>query len=84
MEYIKIIGIVFGATGFWRLVEYLVKHKSERKYLIAQARNQLAQANSQIVADLILYNTQLKERIQELEAVVEELREELKKLNHDQ
>lgn len=78
MDYIKLIAILFGAAGFWKLVEIIVKSKSDKKKQTAEIRNLHAQAERHIVDNWIQWSQALEKRVKELETVAEE-NKELKK-----
>jgi cell shape-determining protein MreC len=78
MEYIKLIAVLFSATGFWKLLEVLIKFRANRKKQSAEIRNLHAQAESNIVDNWIQWSQKLEARVKELETVAEE-NKELKK-----
>ncbi|MDO9184450.1 MAG: hypothetical protein Q7W13_00445 [Bacteroidia bacterium] len=78
MDYLKLIAIIFSATGFWKLVEMLVKFRSDNRKQSAEIRNINAQAEKQISENWIQWSQTLEKRVKELEAVAEE-NHELKK-----
>lgn len=78
MEYLKLIAILFSATGFWKLVEMLVKFRSDNKKQAAEIRNLNALSEKQISENWIQWSQTLEKRVKELEAVAEE-NKELKK-----
>ncbi|MBI3520607.1 MAG: hypothetical protein HY062_14810 [Bacteroidetes bacterium] len=78
MEYLKLIAILFSATGFWKLIELLVKFRSDNRKQAAEIKNLNAQAEKQISDNWIQWSQTLEKRVKELEAVAEE-NKELKK-----
>src|SRR3990172_168241 len=78
MEYLKLIAILFSATGFWKLVEMLVKFRSDNRKQAAEIRNLNAQAEKLTSENWIEWSKTLEKRVKELEAVAEE-NKELKK-----
>ena len=78
MDYIKLIAILFGATGFWKLVELIVKFRSDKRKQSAEIRNLDAQAEKHVVDNWVQWSQKLETRVNELEAVAEE-NHELKK-----
>jgi septal ring factor EnvC (AmiA/AmiB activator) len=72
MDYLKLIAILFSATGFWKLVEMLVKFRSDNRKQSAEIRNLNAQAEKQISENWIQWSQTLEKRVKELEAVAEE------------
>lgn len=75
MEYVKLIAILFGATGFWKLIELLVKVRSDNRRQRAEIRNLEAQSEKQISDNWIQWSQTLEKRVKELEAVAEENKE---------
>ena len=75
MEYVKLIAILFGATGFWKLIELLVKVRSDNRRQRAEIRNLEAQSDRQISDNWIQWSQTLEKRVKELEAVAEENKE---------
>ncbi len=78
MEYGKLIAILFGATGFWSLVEFLLKHYANKRKESAELRNLQAQTESSVIKNWIQWSQTLEKRVKELETVAEE-NKELKK-----
>lgn len=67
MEIIKLITLILGATGFWRLVEILVKRHGDKKLKKAETNNLYAQANNQIIENWVGWSQKLEQRVKELE-----------------
>lgn len=78
MEYLKLIAVLFSATGFWKLVELLIKFRSDNRKQAAEIRNLNVQSEKQISENWIQWSQTLEKRVKELEAVAEE-NKELKK-----
>ncbi len=78
MEYGKLIAILFGATGFWSLVEFLLRFYANKRKESAELRNLQAQTESSVIKNWIQWSQTLEKRVKELEAVAEE-NKELKK-----
>lgn len=78
MDYIKLIAVLFSATGFWKLVELLIKFRSDNRKQAAEIRNLNAQAEKLTSENWIQWSQTLEKRVKELEAVAEE-NKELKK-----
>lgn len=76
MEYIKLAGIVMGATGFWQLVGALLYWRNEKRLKSATANNLIAQTDAQILKNWIDWSQKLEQRVKELESMVKHLREE--------
>ena len=66
-EIIQLIVVIIGATGFWRLVEYLLKFNSERKLKQAEARNLDIKANDLVLENWMQWSEKMEERISQLE-----------------
>ena len=54
MEIWKLIAIIVGAGGFWKLVEILIKLRMDKKLKSAETSNLYAQANSSIVNNWVV------------------------------
>ena len=78
MDYLKLIAALFGATGFWKLLEIMIRWKSNKKKQTAEIINLQAQTEKNIVDNWIQWSQALEKRVKELEAVAEE-NKELKK-----
>lgn len=78
MDYIKLIAVLFSATGFWKLVELLIRFRSDNRKQAAEIRNLNAQAEKLTSENWIEWSKTLEKRVKELEAVAEE-NKELKK-----
>lgn len=78
MHTLNLIIILFSATGFWKLVEFLIQFRIDRRKRSAEIRNLHAQAESNIVDNWIQWSQTLEKRVKELEIVAHE-NKELKK-----
>lgn len=78
MDYIKLIAILFSATGFWKLVELVIRFRSDNRKQSAEIRNLNAHAEKLTSENWIEWSKTLEKRVKELEAVAEE-NKELKK-----
>ncbi len=67
IDLIKLIGIVFGATGFWKLVELLFQHRIQKQLKKAEIRNLNAQSNNQVVENWVQWSEKMEKRILQLE-----------------
>ncbi len=67
MDIIKLIAVIFGATGFWKLIEIVLKIRTDKKLKKAETSNLYAQANSQIVENWVGWSQRLEKRVEELE-----------------
>jgi predicted RNase H-like nuclease (RuvC/YqgF family) len=63
MEALRIVAIVLGTTGFWKLMEMFL----ERKKYKAEVNHLNTQINSQIITNWVSWSTKLEERVNELE-----------------
>ena len=73
MDVMKIAVIILGATGFWKIVELLIKFKFEQRLKKAEIRSLDIQANNQIVENWVQWSEKMEKRICELEAKNKEL-----------
>lgn len=87
MEIWKLITIVLGAGGFWRLLDILIKYKAERKLKAAETKNLYATAQNSIVSNWVQWSQTLEKRVKEseehtaaMEGIIEKQREQIKKL----
>lgn len=79
MDFIKLIAVIFGATGFWKLIEILLKIRIDKRLKKAETSNLYAQANSQIVDNWVQWSQKLENRVKELEGYNTEMRQTIKK-----
>lgn len=75
MDYLKLIAIFFSATGFWKLVEIIMRYRTDKRKQSAEIKNLSAQTESSIVGNWIQWSQTLEKRVKELEAVAEENKE---------
>lgn len=68
MTILKICAIVFGATGFWKVVEMLFQFKVQKRFKNAEINNLNTQANSLVVENYKLWTENMDRRIKELES----------------
>lgn len=80
MTILKICAIVFGATGFWKVVEMLFHFKTQKRFKNAEINNLNAQANSLVVENYKLWTENMDRRIKELESKNVSQRERIGKL----
>jgi septal ring factor EnvC (AmiA/AmiB activator) len=73
MELWKIITLILASTGFWKLLEILVRLRTDKKVKLAEAINLHSQAENQIVANWIQWSQMLEKRIKESEEHTEAL-----------
>lgn len=75
MDYLKLIAILFSATGFWKLIEVLLKYRDDSRRQRAEIRHLEAQSEKYISENWIQWSQTLEKRVKELEAVAEENKE---------
>lgn len=68
MDLIKILAIVLGATGFWKLIEVLLQYGMQRRLKNAEIRNLNVQANSLVVENYKLWSENMEKRLKQLES----------------
>jgi septal ring factor EnvC (AmiA/AmiB activator) len=78
MDYLKLLAILLSATSFWKLVELMVRFRSDNWKQSAEVRNLNAQAEKLTSENWIQWSKVLESRVKELEAVAVE-NQELKK-----
>lgn len=80
LEVVKLVAVILGANGLWKVIEALLKLRSDRKQKRAEASHLYAQANSQVVGNWMEWSKKLEERIDDLEKHVEKLQKRNKEL----
>lgn len=75
MDILKLIAVIFGATGFWKLMEVLLRLRMDRKLQKAETSNLYVQANSQIVDNWVGWSQKLEQRVKELEGCNTEMKQ---------
>lgn len=70
--YLKIAGIIFSASGLWKLLELIFKARMDKKLKTAQEKNLYAQTQDHIVGNWIQWSQHLEQRVKELESVATE------------
>jgi polyhydroxyalkanoate synthesis regulator phasin len=68
MDVIKIIAIVLGATGFWKLAEVLVQYGMQKRVKNAEVYNLNVQANSLVIENYKLWAENMERRLKQLES----------------
>ena len=68
MDIIKIIVIVLGATGFWKLIEVLLQYGMQKRLKSAEIRNLNIQANSLVIENYKLWSENMEKRLKQLES----------------
>lgn len=68
MDIIKIIAIVLGATGFWKLIELLLQYGTQKRLKSAEIRNLNIQANSLVIENYKLWSENMEKRLKQLES----------------
>jgi len=75
MDILQLIAVILGATGFWKLIEILLRLRMDRKLKKAETSNLFAQAGSQIVDNWVGWSQKLEQRVKELEGYNTEMRQ---------
>ncbi|MBS1635354.1 MAG: hypothetical protein JST26_05480 [Bacteroidetes bacterium] len=78
MDYGKLIAILFGATGFWHVLEFFLRLYTNRKKEAFELKNLQAQTESSVIRNWQEWSQALERRVKELEIVAHE-NKELKK-----
>ncbi len=85
MEIWKLITIIIGASGFWKIIDLLIKYRSDKKLKMAEAKNLHASAQSSIVQNWIEWSQTLEKRVKEseehtlaMEAIFKQQRERIR------
>lgn len=76
MEIWKLITIIVGASGFWKLLDLLIKFRSDKKLKSAEVNNLNASAQNSIVGNWVQWSQTLEKRVKESEehtAAMEEI-----------
>lgn len=68
MELYKILAIVLGATGFWKLIELLLQYGAQKRLKNAEIRNLNVQANSLVIENYKLWSENMEKRLKQLES----------------
>ena len=68
MDVLKIVAIVLGATGFWKLIEVLLQLGMQKKLKNAEIRSLNIQANSLVVENYKLWSENMEKRLKQLES----------------
>jgi uncharacterized coiled-coil protein SlyX len=68
LDALKIVAIVLGATGFWKLIEVLLQFGMQKKLKNAEIRNLNIQANSLVVENYKLWSENMEKRLKQLES----------------
>jgi septal ring factor EnvC (AmiA/AmiB activator) len=82
MEIWKLITIIVGASGFWKILDLLIKYRSDKKLKSAEANNLYATAQNSIVGNWVQWSHTLEKRVKESEdhtAAMEEIIEKQRK-----
>ncbi len=67
MEIWKLITVMVGASGFWRIVDVLIKYRSDRTLKAAETNNLNASAEHNIIRNWIEWSQTLEKRVKEAE-----------------
>jgi len=68
MDLLKILAIVLGATGFWKLIEILLQYGMHKRLKNAEIRNLNVHANSLVVENYKLWSENMEKRLKQLES----------------
>lgn len=68
MDVLKLLAIVLGATGFWKLIEILLQYGMHKRLKNAEIRNLNIQANSLVVENYKLWSENMEKRLKQLES----------------
>lgn len=77
MDTTKLIAIIFGATGFWKLIEVLLKLRLDKKRTKAETHQLFEQANTQILGNWVAWSQKLEQEVRALEKENLELEEKM-------
>lgn len=64
----KLIAIILGATGFWKLIEILLQYGMQKRLKNAEIRNLNIQANSLVEENYKLWSENMEKRLKQLES----------------
>jgi len=88
--YMKLGGIIFGASGIWKLVELFIRAKMDKNLKAAETKHLHVQTEAQIVGNWIQWAQHLEQQVKGLESVIKGLEgvtkenENLKELSKSQ
>lgn len=68
IKFFKLIAVILGATGFWKLVEILLQYGVQKRLKNAEIRNLNVQANSLVVENYKLWAENMEKRLKQLES----------------
>lgn len=68
MDVLRLLAIVLGATGFWKLIEILLQYGMHKRLKNAEIRNLNIQANSLVVENYKLWSENMEKRLKQLES----------------
>ena len=77
MDTTKLMAIIFGATGFWKLLEVLLKWRSDKKRTQAETYQVFERANTQILGNWVAWSQKLEETVRQQENEHHELEEKI-------
>lgn len=80
MDYVNLIAILFSATGFWKLVELVIRFRSDNRKQKAEIKNLEASTDKIASEKWRLWCEALERRVKELETVATENKELKKQL----
>ncbi len=82
IEIWKLITIIVSAGGFWKILDLIIKYRSDKKLKSAEANNLYATAQNSIVGNWVQWSQTLEKRVKESEehtAAMEEIFEKQRK-----
>ena len=81
IETIKLLSMFLGANGLWKVIEYLLKIKVEKRKHDEQINNLKAQTSNLMLENWIEWSTRLENRVKELESRLSEMGQEIESKN---
>lgn len=63
----KLIAVIFGSIGFWKIIEVLLKYRMEKAFKKAETSDIYAQANTKIISNWIKWSEKMEHWIKNLE-----------------
>jgi septal ring factor EnvC (AmiA/AmiB activator) len=77
MEIGKLITIILGATGFWKVLDLGLKYRTEKKLKNAELRNMNATTEKHIIENWVQWSQKLETRLKESEDLNETMRKKI-------
>jgi len=76
IEIFNLIAIIFGATGFWKLIELFLRYRQDRNKKNVEIENLQTQTNNLMLDNWIEWSAKLENRVKELESALEKMANE--------